>query len=354
MSSRLQPPSCFTGSLDNDGDTVAILRADGALVHAVTFSKDDYGDPVKQEGGWSLELIDAAQPCRARGNWTASRHPRGGTPGQRNAAAGSLPDVELARLLRSYVPDSTTVVAVFSSGLDSAAAVAARYTLSNGTGLLQVECLAPLFREVRCRLTAPLPEGAMTTLELSGLSGCPGTGAVTGAVPVGRALPATAGSVVFNEVLYAPAAAGAEFVELLHRGRAPVNLQQLYLAARTASGAVGTPVRLSDFNFTLFPGDHLVLSDDPAGVRRGHLVANDAMLLRVSGMPALSDGGASLLLLNAAGVIIDELRYSPDWQFALVQDPHGVSLERIDPDGPTQDAGNWHSAAHTAGYGTPT
>lgn len=44
----------------------------------------------------------------------------------------------------------------------------------------------------------------------------------------------------------------------------------------------------------------------------------------------------------------------PDWQFALIDNVEGVSLERIDPDRPTQDSMNWHSAASTVGFGTPT
>ena len=38
----------------------------------------------------------------------------------------------------------------------------------------------------------------------------------------------------------------------------------------------------------------------------------------------------------------------------MIDNADGVSLERIDPDGLSQDATNWHSAASTAGYGTPT
>jgi len=37
----------------------------------------------------------------------------------------------------------------------------------------------------------------------------------------------------------------------------------------------------------------------------------------------------------------------------LIKDPEGVSLERIEPGGASQDKANWHSAASTAGYGTP-
>ena len=52
--------------------------------------------------------------------------------------------------------------------------------------------------------------------------------------------------------------------------------------------------------------------------------------------------------------MVDEVKYKDDWHFKLIDDAEGVSLERIDPDGTSQDETNWHSAASTAGYGTPT
>jgi hypothetical protein len=58
-------------------------------------------------------------------------------------------------------------------------------------------------------------------------------------------------------------------------------------------------------------------------------------------------------LLNHQGAILDEVNYSADWHFKLLDNAEGVSLERIDPAGPSQQAGNWHSAASTAGFGTP-
>ncbi|GAA4342820.1 lamin tail domain-containing protein [Flaviaesturariibacter amylovorans] len=350
---RVAAPASFP-ALGNDGDTLGLVNAAGAVVHSLVYTKSDYGSAVKQEGGWSLELVDATQPCRTRGNWKASRNPEGGTPARRNSVEEALPGSVFPQLLRSYVADSATLVLLFSDGLDSAAAVQAQYGLSNGVQVLTVGCRPPLFREVWCRLAVPLPQGAQGTVQATGLATC------TGAVPAGATtrfgrpvLPDT-GFLVFNELLFAPTPAGAEFVELLHRGALPVDAGQLYLATRAPSGSLGAPMRLSDDPFTLYPGDHLVISEDAAGVQRGHFVAQEGLLLELKGMPALPDGGGTLVLLNSAGTILDEVRYAPDWHFALVQDPHGVSLERIRPGGPTQDAGNWHSAARTAGYGTPT
>ena len=57
-----------------------------------------------------------------------------------------------------------------------------------------------------------------------------------------------------------------------------------------------------------------------------------------------------MLLLFSYGT---KVNYSDDWHFKLIDNAEGVSLERIDPGSPSQNPDNWHSAASTAGYGTP-
>jgi hypothetical protein len=59
------------------------------------------------------------------------------------------------------------------------------------------------------------------------------------------------------------------------------------------------------------------------------------------------------VLLNTQGLVIDELVYHEKWHFRLIVNNEGVSLERINYTKPTNDPLNWHSAASTAGYGTP-
>ena len=52
--------------------------------------------------------------------------------------------------------------------------------------------------------------------------------------------------------------------------------------------------------------------------------------------------------------ITDELKYKDDWHFKLLDNKEGVALERIDYTAPTQQESNWHSAATSVNYGTPT
>ncbi len=60
------------------------------------------------------------------------------------------------------------------------------------------------------------------------------------------------------------------------------------------------------------------------------------------------------MIINTAGERMDQLHYSESWHFPLIDEQDGVALERISFKAPTQDSLNWHSAASTVGYGTPT
>ena len=45
--------------------------------------------------------------------------------------------------------------------------------------------------------------------------------------------------------------------------------------------------------------------------------------------------------------------YAAPGSTVVVKDEKGVSLERINPDGPSSDSENWTSASEDSGYGTP-
>jgi len=103
----------------------------------------------------------------------------------------------------------------------------------------------------------------------------------------------------------------------------------------------------------IFPGDYFLITEDAANLELNYLVKNPDAVIELSALPSYPDDEGDVLLLNGQGGIIDEVKYKDDWHFKLIDNAEGVSLEKIDPAGPSQNAGNWHSAASTAGFGTP-
>ena len=70
-------------------------------------------------------------------------------------------------------------------------------------------------------------------------------------------------------------------------------------------------------------------------------------------MPSFNDDAGNVILLNEQGIVIDEVKYSAKWHFALISNEEDVALERINPDAASVQS-NFHSAASSVGYGTPT
>jgi hypothetical protein len=76
-------------------------------------------------------------------------------------------------------------------------------------------------------------------------------------------------------------------------------------------------------------------------------------VIELASMPPYPDDKGTVVLLDFQGNLLDEVPYDQAWHHQLISDPDGVSLERIDPLGSSRTGTNWHSAAATAGYGTP-
>ena len=343
-------------SLNNDADVISLYSAEGRLIHSVGYNSNWYQNAVKSDGGWSLEMIDIHNPCSGMSNWKASTDISGGTPGKINAVNAINKDDDPPVLYRTYATDSSAITAVFDEPLDSAtAAHALNYTINNGIGHPATALpVMPLFSEVLLKPAMPLNKGTVYELTVSNVTDCAGN--VIGRFNTAKAgLPALADSlgIVINEILFNPKPGGYDYIELYNRSNKIIDLKQLYIATRNATGQLTSITQLSTGSYLFFPGEYRVFTENSQWLQQQYLVKDSSVVTSVSSLPSMPDDKGTVVLLNLQGAIIDELHYIEKWHFALIEDKQGVALERISYNGPTQDKSNWTSAASTAGFGTP-
>ena len=343
-------------SLDNDGDQVCLRAANGSTIHAVAYSSSWYQNQLKRDGGWTLEMIDVRSPCAGRTNWTASVSPTGGTPGSKNSVAAVNKDDLPPRLKYAYTIDSVTVIAVFDEPIDSlAGATSGNYIIDGSLSIASAMPLAPLFNSIQLKLNTTLLINTVHTLTVSNLTDC-ASNVIASANKAKIGLPEEAANqdVVINEILFNPKSNGFDYVEFFNQSNKIIDASKLFAANRNSTGDIASIKKIFPTPYYIFPGDYFVITEDASSLQMNYLVKNPDGIIVLRSLPSYPDDEGDVILLNGQGDVIDEVRYKDDWHFKLIDDPEGVSLERIDPAGTSQYPANWHSAASTAGYGTPT
>lgn len=343
-------------SLDNDGDQLFIRAANGRTIHAVAYTSGWYQSELKKEGGWTIEMIDTKSPCAGISNWKASTNTTGGTPGKRNSVDGTNTDATAPKLKRAYTTDNSTIVLVFDEPVDSTiGATLANYSIDGGATLISAAAIAPLFNLVQLKTSSPLTANTVYNITASGIKDCKGNSiGNANKARVGLPVDAATGEWIINEILFNPRSNGYDFVEFFNNSNKIFDASKLYIANRNSSGIISSLKPLSTVPFYIFPGDYIVETEDADNLALQYLVKNLDNVLAISSPPSFSDDEGTVLALNFQGNVIDEVKYKDDWHFKLIDNAEGVSIERIDPSGISQDAANWHSAAFSAGYGTPT
>jgi hypothetical protein len=150
---------------------------------------------------------------------------------------------------------------------------------------------------------------------------------------------AHADSVIINEIMFTPRSGEPEWIELLNIGHANTDLRGWSLsdAATTARhGIAGNSVIVSPEEYVILTSDTAALFGSRPGIR--------ARCLQTDGFPSLNNGGDFVHLFTRSGGCADSVEYHASWGGAA-----GVSLERIDSKGPSNEGGNWTSSVDSAG-----
>lgn len=343
-------------SLDNDGEQLYIRAANGITIHAINYTSAWYQNEVKKDGGWTLEMMDTKNPCAGSSNWKVSINTSGGTPGKKNSIDAIINDTNSPQLKRAYTTDNITILLVYDEPVDSLpGATPANYIIDGGLTIISATTIAPLFNLVQLKTNVPLTANTVYNITASNIKDCKGNAIGSfNKAKVGLPSDAAPGEWIINEILFNPKSNAFDFIEFYNNSNKILDASKLYIANRNSSGVISSIKPLSAIPHYIFPGDYIVETEDAGNLSLQYLVQNPDNVFIISSPPSFSDDEGTVVALNFQGNVVDEVKYKDDWHFKLIDNAEGVSLERIDPNGISQHESNWHSAASTAGYATPT
>ncbi|MDD4847766.1 MAG: lamin tail domain-containing protein [Bacteroidales bacterium] len=344
-------------SLTNSGQSLILLDNEGTVISQVNYSDVWYQDELKKNGGWSLELIDPNNFCGAATNWTASIHHNGGTPGTLNSVHGENSDEDSPLLLRAEYFNEYRINIYFSETMNPATvANNSHWKVDHQLQIAAIFPTAPDYVSAQIIFSTPIQNNEFYTLTVTTdqITDCSGNFVEKG-TQVLFAKPETVepNDIIINEILPQPANNGAQYVELYNRSSKNLDIKQLRFIFEKTTGTDSSHIMLP--SFLLFPQSYCVLTKSPEKVLQQYDTPFPETLITVADLPTMiaSEGIIRIALIENPALEIDAFRYSETMHAALLNDYKGISLERLNPERPSQDNTNWHSAAETAGFGTP-
>jgi hypothetical protein len=349
-------------SLNNTGDAISLFDANGRVQDSVTYDPSWGGG----SGGYSLERIDPKKASQDPAGWSSSLDSTHATAGRENSVAIRDYDVR---------PGGVSLIGMGNGSfqLNIVVSNSGRMSATNVTVDLWDDVDGSGTGEMGEKLLAVPIEGVILPYDSARISWdwiSPGAGIHAIIVsasfqqdqrPTDNILesqvtiPGTTGSIVLNEIMFAPLSGEPEYVELANPGTAPVNVALWRINDRP--GAKGAP------NVTVLPdGAHFIPAGSYAvavadsGVfqwfpETGQLDAS-LILVPVKGLVSLNNDGDDVILRDTEGTLIDSVSYDPAWHSPSVFDRTGRSLERRLFDGLSNDPSNWTSCVLPEG-GTP-
>lgn len=329
-------------TLTTTGKLLQLQDSSGQLITEVDYRKSWYGDPEKEDGGWSLERIDADNLCSGSFNWKASSSSMGGTPGSRNAVYAKNDDTVKPTIIFWKVLDSLRIYVGFSEPILSTQLADSLHYILHGS-YLSVDAVNPDIPSVELSVANSFISGKSYTFKITGLNDW-----------CGNSLKDTLLSFVFNsiapndlvftEVMIDKTPSEGlpeqEYIEIYNRSGKTIELENWKLW-------VGGKTKLLT-RYEMKPKSYLVLCSENAALE----LQPFGNVLGMPGFPSLPNEYAALQLLDTLDQKVCELYYSNTWYHDSEKDNGGWSLEIIDIERTCGPIYNWKASESNMG-GTP-
>lgn len=334
-------------SLNNTGDDL-ILRSDvGVTLDSISYL-DDWWNDASISGGVSIERINPNDPCSDASDWTASQDATGGTPGAQNSVFDPTPDTTVPELdfLLALSPNFLEIY--YNEGMDSTSLANANFVISPALTIQNNYVLSSPASMQTLQFLENLAGSQTYSIEIQNVGDCwLNMTTLYGEFTLPEA--AVEGDLVINELLVDPVSGGRDWIEIYNNSDKLIDLYNFQIA-NYDDDTVSNFSQI-DEHILIAPDEYVVLGEDIAQIAQHYPTVVPANLYELDLPTYSNDSGTVYLISNNA--ILDHVSYSDEWHFQLLDNTDGVSLERIDPNGASNDGNNWHSAAEAVGFATP-
>jgi hypothetical protein len=335
-------------SLNNAGDDVVLKDNFGQIIDKISYTDDWYRDEIKQDGGYSLELINPNDPCSDSDNWMASTWILGGTPGSVNSVFSIIPDTTAPNITLALALAPNFLELQFNEGMDSSSLANALLSFNPSLTIQNKYIQGSHPKAMTLQFNENLVGSQLYTFTLGPISDCWLNSTERNGTFI---LPETAqkADVIINEILQNPLTGGQDWIELYNNSEKVINLKDWQLA-NFDNDTISNFKTIFE-NYLLQPNDYVILGKDSIFVKQNYPFSIPGKFLFCE-LPSYNNDSGTVYLINNFE-IIDKVSYLDEWHFDLLDNTDGVSLERIDPNGSSDSEFNWHSAAEDVGFATP-
>jgi hypothetical protein len=341
-------------NLTDKGKLIFISDSSNNLIHGVEYSSGWYGDGLKDEGGWSLEMIDTKFPFYQEGNWIASISRTGGTPGKINSVSQHNPDNSFSGIQNVFPDDSVIITVRFSETVKNFFENFMDITIG-GIDLINGYLKDPLLREFGIKIKSPLLRGQLYTLIIpDAVTDFAGNQMQKNSFVFGLPEPAEKDNIMFNELMFNALPGDPDYIELYNCSDKIIDASRLYLVSvDDAAGDTSGLKPVSIESRCIMPNTYYTITTDKKKVAERFYLSVPDNIFEIESLPSMIDEKGHLLLLNRELDKIDEVYYNEEMHYSLLAGYEGVALEKLRPQMSSNNPFNWHSASEASGWGTP-